>query len=137
MADSVQGGKCPSCGAECEEAMNFCSACGARLMVISPAVSRMIEDYRSRLANSPKDANAHYNLALAYLEAKDERLAEEELRRVIELEPEFADAYVRLARLYLGQGKQDAAKSELERALKVAPDDPTAKRLMDSIINPR
>jgi Tfp pilus assembly protein PilF len=115
--------------------MNFCPACGARLKVkeISPAVSRMIEDYRKRLSTKPEDADAHYNLALAYLEAEEAQLAEAELRRVIELEPEFADARVRLAIIYLRRGEKEAARSELEKALQAEPENAAVKRLLESI----
>jgi Tfp pilus assembly protein PilF len=113
--------------------MNFCPICGAKLKAASGAVGKMIEDYRKRLADKPEDADAHYNLALAYLQAHDEELAEVELRRVFELEPSFADAHVRLAGIYLRQGKTEPAESQLRKALEVEADHAEAKRLLEQL----
>jgi len=113
--------------------MNFCPVCGARLKAASAAVSRMIEDYRKRISTSPEDADAHYNLALAYLEAKEDGLAEVELRRVIELEPGFADAHLRLASIYLGRGEREKARKELQKALVAEPNNPAAREMLERL----
>jgi len=122
---------CPGCGEQCQQEMNFCPTCGTRLRAISGAVGKIIEDYRRQLSDNPQDANAHYNLALAYLQAGEEHSAEAELRRVLELEPGFADAHVRLAGLYLRRGEKEKARSQLQQALEAEPDNLSARRLWE------
>ena len=124
---------CPSCSAHCDPGMNFCGVCGYRLRAASNAVVDMIEDYRRKLAIRPNDPNAHYNLALAYLMAKEQRLAELELLRVTELEPNFADPHLRLADLYLHRGERGKAREQFQQALEKDPDNPVAKRMLQGL----
>lgn len=124
---------CPQCGRECPADMNFCPACGAKLQAIPGVVGTMIEDYRKRLADTPNDADAHYNLALAYLKVKDEAAAEVHLRRVTELEPEFADAYAALGRILLHRGDMKGAIDELAKALQVEKNSPAVRQLAEEI----
>lgn len=126
-------GTCPECGAEIPEGANFCPVCGARVKAIMGAVSRLIEDYQRVLRDSPDNADAHYNLALAYMQAEDYVAAEKELLEVLRLEPQFADALVRLGRICIGRGEAEKAREYLLKALAIDPDEETAVRLLASI----
>jgi predicted Zn-dependent protease len=110
--------------------MNFCPNCGGRLKAVSAAIGRMIDDFRKKLAERPQDADAHYNLALAYLTTAEINLAERELLQVIELEPDFPDARVRLAELYLRRGNCGEARAQLARVLAGEPDNSAAAGLL-------
>lgn len=124
---------CPNCGGEYSPGMNYCPHCGHRLKAAVTAIEQMIEDYRKRLSTKPEDADAHYNLALAYLAIGDRAPAEGELLQVIELEPDFAEARLRLAEVYLLLGAKEKAKTHLTQALALDPALKEASDLLHSL----
>ncbi len=73
-------------------------------------------------AQKPDDANAHYNLALAYRGLGDRNLARKSLEKAIEVNPNHVDAYNDLGIIYGMEGRYDVAINQFEMALKVDPD---------------
>jgi tetratricopeptide (TPR) repeat protein len=56
-------------------------------------VHRMLDHYRSATAANPADGEAHFALALCYLQLGLHDLALKNFKRTVELMPEYADAY--------------------------------------------
>lgn len=73
------------------------------------------------LANDPKQAEGHYYLGAAYLEATRYLEAVETLKKALEIRPEFAQAYEALGRAYYLLDQNQDAVSALEQALKLDP----------------
>src|SRR5207244_6005125 len=74
----------------------------------------------------PKDADAHYHLALSYLKLnthQDLRLAFDELTKTVALTPENRDAQLKLAELYLLASEPAKARQHADTVLASAPMD--------------
>lgn len=67
---------------------------------------------------APDDPKVHNLLGLAYWIKKETTLAEESLRRAVELDPGYSDAWNNLGALYIDQGRFEAAIPALEAAVK-------------------
>jgi tetratricopeptide (TPR) repeat protein len=93
----------------------------------------MIEDARRALRRNPADADAHYNLALAYRMTGPEELALKEFAVVAELQPDFADPHYEIAALHAKAGRTEEALAALRRALQVDPEHREAKRLLEQL----
>jgi tetratricopeptide (TPR) repeat protein len=122
---------CPTCERTVEDRANFCPNCGASLR--APALEGMIEDARRALKKNPADADAHYNLALAYRMAGPEEMALKEFAVVAELQPDFADPHYEIAALHARAGRIEAAVAALRRALELEPAHLQAKRLLEKL----
>ncbi len=122
---------CPNCEREVAEGANFCANCGASLR--TPAMEAMIDDARRALKKNPGDADAHYNLALAYKMTGPEELALREFLAVAELQPDFADAHLEAAALHVRLGQTDEAIAAARRALAAEPQNRAAQRLLDRL----
>ena len=120
--------KCPSCGQEVAEGMNFCGYCGAGLQ--SRAIQDMISDARRALSSDPNDASARYNLAIAYKLAGMDSLAVQELARVAELQPDFGDAHFEMGLLHAKSGRAGEAIAALNRVLELDPEHARARELL-------
>ena len=128
--------RCRSCNAELSEGAAFCPSCGAQQAVGATfeTIDRMIEDYRRRLDQKPRDADARFNLALAYKHKRLDDMAIAELERLREQGEEFADLEYELANLYLRQRKRGQAVEAARRALAADPDHAAAKRLLQRLV---
>lgn len=122
---------CTNCGREVEESANFCSNCGASQR--APAMEGMIEDARRTLKKNPADADAHYNLALAYKMTGPEELALKEFAVVAELQPDFADPHYEIAALHARAGRREEAVAAAQRALEVEPEHRQARQLLEKL----
>lgn len=122
---------CSNCERAVEDHANFCWNCGASLR--APAMEAMIEDARRALRRNPADADAHYNLALAYRMTGPEELALKEFAVVAELQPDFADPHYEIAALHAKAGRTEEALAALRRALQVDPEHREAKRLLEQL----
>lgn len=111
--------RCRSCDAELPEGAAFCPKCGTRQEAGAgfETIDRMIEDYRRRLDQKPEDADARFNLALAYKHKRLDEMAVAELERLREQGVEFADLEWELAQLYLRLGNREQSLQAGRRAL--------------------
>jgi len=127
--------RCRSCDAELPEGAAFCLKCGARQVAgeTFETIDRMIEDYRKRLDQKPDDADARFNLALAYKTKRLDDLAIHELERLRTQVSDFADLEYELGALYLRQGSRDQALNAAQRALAIDPEHHPAKHLLERI----
>ncbi|MFQ6097640.1 MAG: tetratricopeptide repeat protein [Armatimonadota bacterium] len=116
--------KCPACKADVELSDKYCRECGVRLTRSGRAtatVQDMARDFADKIDEQPQDADAKYNLALAFLYQSDWENACVELEAVVELVPEFADAWERLAFARLKLGDADRAIAALQRVVSLDP----------------
>ena len=71
---------------------------------------------------NPRDADAHYQLGLVYVERRAFEDAEKSFRRALEIDPNEPDALFQLGRLLRQQGARDAeARTLLERGAALDP----------------
>jgi len=127
--------RCRSCNSEVPQGAAFCPKCGARQEAGAEfeTIDRMIEDYRRRLDDKPDDADARFNLALAYKHKGLDELALAELARLRDETEGFADLEYEMAALYLRRGELDQAREAAQRALAIEPDHRSAKRVLARI----
>jgi tetratricopeptide (TPR) repeat protein len=83
-----------------------------------------IIQYRNATQVDGRFADAHYQLAQAYLKVKDWQHAYTELSRTVELEPENYKAHVDLANLLSADGEVKAAQEHVDLLLQKQPGDP-------------
>jgi tetratricopeptide (TPR) repeat protein len=91
--------------------------------------TRAILQFRNAVAATPKNAEAFYQLSLAYLGVGDIRLGIGSLRKALELNPKHAAAQLRMAQLMTVASDLDYvkdARQRLENMLLDTPDDPDA-----------
>lgn len=122
---------CATCERAVDAAANFCPNCGSSLR--APAMEAIIEDARRALRRNPADADAHYNLALAYRMTGPEELAVKEFAAVAELQPDFADPHYEIAAIHAKAGRIEVAMIALRRALDLDPNHLQAKRLLEKL----
>lgn len=130
--------KCPVCGKECGEEDNFCSNCGTRLKLPKEgkkleSLDKMIEDFRKRLEDNPKNPDIYYNLALAFSMKGEDEIAMTQLRNVLALDPEFSDALLLLGKLCLKHKLWNEAKEYLERFLELEPEREDIRELLKKL----
>lgn len=70
---------------------------------------------------SPDNANAHYNLSIAYRALDQQDLARKELEKTIDVNPEHIDAHNDLGITYAVEGRFGKAVQQFERALSIDP----------------
>lgn len=124
--------RCRSCDAEMAEDSAFCPRCGAWQVGGAglETVQRMVEDYRRRLDQQPEDADARFNLALAYKHLGLGDLALAELERLRSQGEDFADLEYELAWQYWRSGRWDDAEAALQRAIALEPGHGAARELL-------
>ena len=92
--------------------------------------TRAILEYRNAVKVMPKDAEAHYQLALAYLDSNNLQAGVAELKRITtQINPKHRGAQLKLAELMAtSQDKPTLEKSEqmAQSVLSAKPDDPEA-----------
>ena len=101
---------------------------GKRLMQKNDPARALLQ-FQNAVKVSPKDAEAHYQLSLAYLELGDTHNGVRILRKALELNPKHTAARVRMAQLMISLDDPkllEEARSRLEAAIQDAPDDPYA-----------
>lgn len=123
--------QCPVCRSEISETVRFCSQCGARLVEeedeeVNLAVLELIAQYERLVRDRPADANARFNLALTYLQARRWGAAVQQLELVRQMEPDFPDGWYWLAVAQHRLGDRDSAQATLQEFLRRFPDHPKA-----------
>ena len=91
--------------------------------------ARAILEFLSATKTTPNNAEAHYQLGLAYLVAGDLRGGVSSLRRAVELNPKHSAAQLRLAQLMASVNEPDIlkdAQQRLQGLLQESPDNPYA-----------
>jgi tetratricopeptide (TPR) repeat protein len=94
---------------------------------------KAIEKYLQALRIDQDFIEAHYNLALIYIEKQDYRSAIEHLTEVLSQAPTHTRANVTLARIYAAQGKWAPARERLQQALKGDPQNAQAVSLLQQL----
>lgn len=86
--------------------------------------ARAILDFKNAVAEKPSDAEAHYQLALAHLAARDLMSGIGQLREATRLNPKHAAAQVKLAELMAASGNKEIAGEAVKRMLQVLASSP-------------
>jgi Flp pilus assembly protein TadD len=68
---------------------------------------------------NPRDADAHYQLGLIYLQRRNAAEAEARFRRAVEIDPEDADYLLALGRLFRESGRAEEAAPLVEHAVRL------------------
>ena len=72
--------------------------------------SRALLEFRNAIRIMPEDAEAYYELGLAFSGLGDFRSAYQAYQQALMIKPKYADALVRLAQLQVASGDEDLAK---------------------------
>jgi tetratricopeptide (TPR) repeat protein len=91
----------------------------------------MIDDFRRRLEDYPDDADARYNLGLAYRVKGQDELAVVELEQASRQSPDVADIEAELAEAYQKLGRTEDARRAAERALALDAGHERARRVLE------
>ena len=75
----------------------------------------------------------HYELGIAYRDAKMHTEAIAEFRKAIDLDPDFIAAHVGLGEVYLETGRLDDAETAVKVALRIGANSQPARQLLDDI----
>jgi tetratricopeptide (TPR) repeat protein len=94
---------------------------------------RAMDQYTNALRVDPVFHEAHYNLALIYLEKKDYPSAVQHLNAIVSLEAANVRANLKLAEIYAYQGKLPLARQYLQQVFKVSPSNREALSLFAKI----
>lgn len=93
-----------------------------------------VDEYRKALKIAPKDAGLHYNMAMAYVDGKRQREAEECLLKALAASPEFYQgsetACANMAMIFHAAGNLTRAREFAQRVLDINPDSKTGKALV-------
>ena len=81
-----------------------------------------IAHFQTAVGLRPDEAQAHYNLAVAFLGAKDFTGAERSLDSVVKIDADFWPAYHRLGEVFVATDQPTRAREVLERLLQRRPD---------------
>jgi tetratricopeptide (TPR) repeat protein len=92
-----------------------------------------IEEYLKALRIDPIFHEAHYNLALLYIQKADYVSAVQHLNNIVSLEAANIPANMKLAEIYASQGKLPLARQHLQQVLKADPQDREALSLFARI----
>jgi tetratricopeptide (TPR) repeat protein len=94
---------------------------------------RAIDEYVQALRIDPIFNEAHYNLALLYLQKADYNSAVDQLNDVVSIETANVPANLKLAEIYAYERKLSLARQYLQQVLKQAPQDREALSLLAKI----
>jgi len=86
--------------------------------------------FRNALQIDPRFAEAHWQLACAYLKLHNPEAAYHELANTVILEPHNVDAQLELASLLLARGQFKEAQAAAEEVLKLVPDSARAHSIL-------
>jgi putative PEP-CTERM system TPR-repeat lipoprotein len=91
--------------------------------------SRAILDFKNALRAAPRDAEAYYQLGLAYEATNDLRSAYASFKKTTDLNPKHAEAQLKLASLMVLSGKKELAEDAEKRIKSTVASSPTAEAL--------
>ena len=94
---------------------------------------RAIEEYLQALRLDPIFHEAHYNLAMLYVQKADYDSAVRHLNAIVSLEAANVKANMKLAEIYVYQGNVELARRYLQQVLKADPQDREALSLFARI----
>jgi Flp pilus assembly protein TadD len=75
-----------------------------------------IAKFNEAAAGIPNCADCYYNVGISYLQKKDEKQAEENFKKALELKPDYSEAAAALATLYNNQKRFDEAAAMSAKA---------------------
>ena len=75
-----------------------------------------IAKFNEAAAGIPNCADCYYNIGISYLQKKDEKQAEENFKKALEMKPDYAEAAGALATLYNNQKRFDEAAAMSAKA---------------------
>src|SRR3989304_348880 len=91
------------------------------------------DSFEGALRITDSEADGHLGLGTAYFHLKDDRLAERELTRAIEINPKASTAYQVLGELYYAKDDLEAAASAWEKAVELNPSNANLKARLERI----
>lgn len=86
--------------------------------------------FRNAVQADPRFADAHWNLARAYLKLGNSEAAYRELTETVTLDPKNADAQLQLSMLLLSRRAYDSAQAAAQRVLQLQPNNPQAHAIL-------
>jgi cellulose synthase operon protein C len=92
--------------------------------------SEAVIQYRNAVQVSPRLAQAHYKLAMAFLQAKSLQEAYKELWETVTLDPANGDAQLQFAALSIAAKKYDEAKAAAAKVLTLDPKNSRAHEIL-------
>ena len=96
-------------------------------------IDHAIEKYLSALEADPIFTEAHYNLALLFIQKSDYAKSVEHLQSILNLEPANKTAHMKLAEIYAYQRQLPIARQHLQQILQANPQDAQALSLLEKI----
>jgi len=96
-------------------------------------IDRAIEKYLNALRVDPIFTEAHYNLALLFIQKTDYAKSVEHLTHILNQEPWSVRAHMKLAEIYAYQSQPALARQHLQQILQANPQDPQALSLLEKI----
>jgi len=93
------------------------------LMAREPEKQGSLEVMQRLVMSRPGDADAHFAYARLAVHAENWPLAEEQVRKSLEIRPDWTKALILRAQVELKQGKGQLARDQLHAALQQNPDD--------------
>ncbi len=84
--------------------------------------SRAIDTYKQAVRINPDDAEAHYNLGVAYGDSGMYKEAIEEYKQAIRINPDYAEAHHDLGVIYGDFGMHKEAIEAFKQAIRIKPD---------------
>ena len=119
---------CPECGVENAADHNFCKSCGFALKnvpVDGALAGNLAERNRDRclklIKAYPDNANAHFNLGLAFYHLGQAGNAQRAFERVIELDETYSAAHFHLALCHYRRGAMTECVAAARRAIQYNP----------------
>lgn len=94
----------------------------------------LIKDADTLKSLAPTDASIQYDVALVYSFVEENKKAEKQLERVVELKKDYQEAVLLLARTYNENGKKEKAIETLRNWLKTNPTDTDGQELFKTLI---
>jgi tetratricopeptide (TPR) repeat protein len=85
--------------------------------------NELIESCREAVRIDPDDAEAHFNLGVAYHNLEMYQMAMVSYKQAIKIDPDLAKAHNNLGRVYIVSFKGKKAIKSFKQAIKINPDD--------------
>jgi Tfp pilus assembly protein PilF len=94
-----------------------------RIFLLRKEFPGALERFDLAVRENPRNPMAHYFRALAQIGKGENKLAEQDLLKAVELNPSLLDARLILAEFYVRGRNQELARQQIEACLKIAPRD--------------